>query len=199
MPPLTCLIAFWMKGEFTVPRVLVLAMVTIWGLRLATHIYNRSRGHDEDERYKFMRESFKKRGHALLNSYLRIYLMQSLWVLIITCPVVLIICSSERNRLALLVGGSCLAVWIFMGSYRRLSAETISQCRGKQRTYDEKRFVELYTTPELFWGGNTVVGGVYNGSERPRWLANFFWSFFPYFQFVLCYRRPTCRKDVSKF
>ena len=35
-------ISFWMNFEFTLPRVLVLLMVTIWGLRLASHIHIRS-------------------------------------------------------------------------------------------------------------------------------------------------------------
>lgn len=35
---------------------LVLAMVTVWGVRLSWHIHRRNRGHREDRRYVAMRE-----------------------------------------------------------------------------------------------------------------------------------------------
>jgi len=172
-------IAFWMKGEFTVPRVLVLAMVTIWGLRLATHIYNRSRGHDEDERYKFMRESFKKRGHALLNSYLRIYLMQSLWVLIITCPVVLIICSSEKGVVWLYWLGA--AVWLFgflwevIADYQLKQFLSVEENKGHMM----KKGLWNYTQHPNYFGEATLWWGVYIMALNVQggWLT-FFGPFF---------------------
>lgn len=49
-------IACWWNSAFR-PRPLVLAtLVTIWGLRLALHLYWRNRGRPEDRRYAAMRE-----------------------------------------------------------------------------------------------------------------------------------------------
>jgi steroid 5-alpha reductase family enzyme len=47
---------WWLAGGSTSPRsLLVPILVSAWGLRLAAHIAWRSRGHDEDPRYRAMR------------------------------------------------------------------------------------------------------------------------------------------------
>jgi len=154
-------IAFWTRGGFTVPTVLVLVMVTIWGLRLASHIHVRSRGQEEDERYKFMRESLEKRGHALLNSYLRIYLMQGLMALIIAAPIVMINCSTEKGITWLYWLGT--AVWLFgflwevIGDYQLKRFVSVEENQGHVMT----KGLWKYTQHPNYFGEVTLCWGVF--------------------------------------
>lgn len=71
--------AFWFKP------LLVLALVTIWGMRLAIHIFQRNLGKGEDFRYKAWREQW---GHnAWLKSFLQVFLLQAIFLLIVSLPI----------------------------------------------------------------------------------------------------------------
>lgn len=62
----------------------LLAMVTIWGLRLATHIGLRKRGHDEDYRYQAMR---KKNPRAFpWMSFFTVFLLQAILMWVVSLP-----------------------------------------------------------------------------------------------------------------
>ena len=72
-------------GPAAGPRqLLALALVTIWGLRLATYIAWRNRGQGEDYRYRAMREAG---GPGFWwRSYFKIFLLQGLLVCVIATP-----------------------------------------------------------------------------------------------------------------
>lgn len=60
-------------------------LVTIWGIRLATHIFLRNRGRPEDKRYVEMRKKWG--GNAALLTYVRVFLGQGALLLLIATPV----------------------------------------------------------------------------------------------------------------
>lgn len=66
-------------------QILLTALVTIWGSRLALHLYFRSRGRGEDFRYRKWREEWG--SSFLLRSFLQIYLLQGAVILIVVSPV----------------------------------------------------------------------------------------------------------------
>lgn len=67
--------------------LLVVLLVTVWGVRLAWHIGKRKlKSHEEDPRYVELRRNWK--GDTGLNVYLRIYLVQALLATIICIPVI---------------------------------------------------------------------------------------------------------------
>jgi steroid 5-alpha reductase family enzyme len=65
-------------------RIVMLVMVALWGLRLATHIALRSRGHGEDPRYAAMLA--KAPGNPEVYALTRIYLTQAVVLWIISLP-----------------------------------------------------------------------------------------------------------------
>ncbi len=86
--------------------LIVNTLVTIWGLRLAWHIYRRNRNKPEDYRYQTCRKEWK---NFYLRSFLQIYLLQGLLLFLIVSPVLLINQSQFIDfRLYDFVG---LAVW----------------------------------------------------------------------------------------
>ena len=68
-------------------QLLLVAMATLWGLRLALHIGVRNHGRGEDPRYRAWRESWGR--WFVPRSFLQIYLLQGTIVLVISAPVLL--------------------------------------------------------------------------------------------------------------
>ena len=79
----------WLAGGATLhlrPLVL-LGLLSLWGLRLGLHIGFRHRGQGEDFRYRQFRQDW---GNTILwRSFLQIYMLQAAIVLVIASPVLL--------------------------------------------------------------------------------------------------------------
>lgn len=79
-------IVYFSQSEiFHYRKLLMLALVSIWGLRLATHIYLRSRGKAEDYRYRAWR---KENGTSWWWwSYFKVFMLQGclLWLISLPC------------------------------------------------------------------------------------------------------------------
>lgn len=96
--------------------LLVNSLVTIWGIRLASHIYRRLKTKPEDARYKAWRESW---NNFYLRSYLQVYLLQGLFMFLISIPVIFINKMTGDIALIDLIG---TLVWIF-GFYFESTAD----------------------------------------------------------------------------
>ena len=83
-------VTFWMQEQHTLLRWLVLSMVTLWGLRLFTHIVTRTIGRAEDLRYQAMRKNMEKQKSVILASYVRVYILQGFLALFIATPIIMI-------------------------------------------------------------------------------------------------------------
>ena len=77
--------AWWQAGaEAQFRPLLLLVLVTLWGVRLGLHLGIRHRGRGEDFRYRQFREAW---GTTILwRSFLQIYLLQGAVVLVILTP-----------------------------------------------------------------------------------------------------------------
>ena len=66
--------SFFISNGFGVRGILVGILVSIWGLRLALHIYTRNKGKTEDYRYLAWRKEWGK--YFFLRSYFQVYLLR---------------------------------------------------------------------------------------------------------------------------
>lgn len=89
--------------------VLVGALVSIWGMRLAWHIQARHRGKAEDYRYAVWRRDWGRWFY--LRSYAQVFLLQGLFLFLTSMPV-LIINQGHQTKIGLLDGAGVL-VWLF--------------------------------------------------------------------------------------
>lgn len=80
--------SFFLSGDSGLRGLLVIALVGIWGLRLAWHIHLRNRGKAEDYRYLAWRKEWGKWFY--LRSYAQVYLLQGVLLFLIVFPVLLI-------------------------------------------------------------------------------------------------------------
>ena len=96
-------------GAPTLRGLLVLALVTVWGLRLALHIGIRNAGAGEDFRYRKWREEAGNRFWWI--SLLKVFLLQALVLWIVSSPLLLTQLGGGESLTALDVLG--LALWSF--------------------------------------------------------------------------------------
>lgn len=79
---------FFLEGNADIRHILVNLLVSIWGIRLASHIYFRILGKPEDFRYAKWRAEWGKWFY--MRSYLQVYLLQGALLFFIILPVLLI-------------------------------------------------------------------------------------------------------------
>lgn len=81
-------LALIMNNAPSLPAVVVLALVSIWGLRLFSHIYLRNVNKKEDFRYAKWRQDWGKWFY--IRSYLQVYMLQGLLLIAVSLPAILI-------------------------------------------------------------------------------------------------------------
>jgi steroid 5-alpha reductase family enzyme len=103
------LASFVVNDNKSVVSLIVILLVIIWGLRLSYHIGRRNIKKPEDYRYKAWRDSWGKWFY--LRSYLQVFILQGIFLLIISSPILVINTYQygERN-LSLYLG---IITWVF--------------------------------------------------------------------------------------
>ena len=97
---------------------ITLVLTTIWGLRLSSHIHKRNHGKPEDKRYVAMRSKIKP-PYVRLKSFVRIFLIQALFMMLISIVLIANIMSGivlPIQPIAYVLLGLGLLVW-FVGFY----------------------------------------------------------------------------------
>lgn len=101
--------SFLLSDASSLRGLLVCILVSIWGFRLAWHIYSRNKGKTEDYRYLAWRKEWGK--YFYIRSYFQVYFLQGVLLFMIVLPVLIINKSSGISLGWLdLVG---LAIWLF--------------------------------------------------------------------------------------
>jgi len=95
-------------GSFYLRQILACSLVLIWGSRLSIRIFLRNRGKGEDPRYRKWREDWGR--FFILRSYLQVFLLQGVILLVNISPVLIINTTSDGNLVLLDALG--LLVWI---------------------------------------------------------------------------------------
>jgi len=78
--------ALLFSGRFSFTQFIPIILVTLWGARLAWHIYKRNKKKGiEDIRYQNMRENWQP--HPNRNAFFKVFLFQGMVIYIITFPI----------------------------------------------------------------------------------------------------------------
>jgi steroid 5-alpha reductase family enzyme len=101
--------SFCLAGAIGQRELIVCILVTIWGLRLAWHIYMRNKDKPEDYRYQKWRMDWGEWFY--LRSYLQVYLLQGALLFVIALPVLVI--NKNGEGAPGIPDGIGLAVWLF--------------------------------------------------------------------------------------
>jgi steroid 5-alpha reductase family enzyme len=80
--------SFFYSQVYSLRGLLTGMLVSIWGIRLALHIYRRNKGKPEDYRYLAWRKEWGKWFY--IRSYFQVYILQGLFLFLIIQPVLFI-------------------------------------------------------------------------------------------------------------
>lgn len=91
----------FMSGEMTPRKILILLLVTIWGLRLAIYLAARNIGKGEDFRYQEFRRSYGPERYWWF-SYFQTFLLQGALIMIVSLPLLGINAGNQSGNLNLI-------------------------------------------------------------------------------------------------
>jgi steroid 5-alpha reductase family enzyme len=80
--PMLCWTAF-LFGEQSIRAIIINTAISLWGIRLARHIYLRNKDKPEDSRYATWRKEWK---HVYLRSFFQIFMLQGVFLYLIVLP-----------------------------------------------------------------------------------------------------------------
>ncbi|NQW37510.1 MAG: DUF1295 domain-containing protein [Flavobacteriales bacterium] len=99
------------SGELNLRKILILTLVSIWGLRLAIYLAIRNIGKGEDFRYQEFRKNYGPKRYWWF-SYFQTFLLQGVLIMIVSLPLLGVTLSDSSGDLNLLDYFG-LILWIF--------------------------------------------------------------------------------------
>lgn len=156
-----CLVFFW-QG-WSIQQMIVLACVTVWGVRLTTYRLLRNWGKPEDFRYRTWREEWQKKGmlYFFFRSFGQIYLLQGVVILVISLPVLVIFSTTQ--------GPMTWYNWLGLGFW------CIGFCFESIGDYQLDRFVRKSENR-----GKIMMAGLWRYTRHPNYFgeAIMWWGLF---------------------
>lgn len=108
-------------------RVLVTSLVLVWGLRLAVHVFARNRKKGEDFRYAAWRARWGR--WFVLRSYLQVFLLQGLFLLVIAWPIILVNATPQTGLGWRDLAGS--ALWLLGFAFEAAADAALARFKGE--------------------------------------------------------------------
>lgn len=119
------LAATWMGDLVTLAQLVILVLVIAWGVRLAGHVYRRNRGKPEDYRYARWRQEWGR--HVVIRSYLQVFLLQGLFMWLVSFPIMVAAAGGEIG-LGWVLGGT--AVWLVGFAFESIGDAQLARFRA---------------------------------------------------------------------
>lgn len=150
--------SFTFFSDHYIRPIIVTLLTSIWGIRLALHIYRRNRNKPEDKRYVEMRKNWK---HFKLQSYFQIFLLQGLFLFLIIQPVLFVNLSTNPSLTFLDLFG--VVIWM-IGFYFEVVGD--------------KELKEFVSNPEN--KGKIMQSGLWKYSRHPNYFGevSMWWGLF---------------------
>lgn len=98
----------FLSQNFSIISLLTNFLVSIWGLRLALHIFNRNKNKPEDARYQAWRKEWG--SNFILRSYLQVFVLQGFLLYLIALPILII--NSHGSTTTSLLAITGVLVWL---------------------------------------------------------------------------------------
>lgn len=168
---LVAIVTFFLRPGFEARNVLISGLVIVWGLRLATHITLRNRGRGEDFRYAKWRKDWGR--WFIPRSFLQIFMLQAIFMLIVSSPVI-IANRSAASGWTVLDALGCL-LWLVgflfeaVGDYQLTRFKQKPESKGKimmTGLWKYTRHPNYFGEAALWWGVFLIALSVPGG-----WLS----------------------------
>lgn len=164
----TSSVAMIYSGNKSASSWVVMILVLVWGLRLSWHILRRNIKKPEDYRYQAWRKSWGKWFYP--RSYLQVFILQGILMLLILTPVLVIFSGSTRGISGLLILGTF--VWLFGFSFEAVGDSQLKKFisnplnKGKLMTtglWKYSRHPNYFGEVTQWWGIGVIALAATNG------------------------------------
>ena len=139
-------------------RLLLLVLVTIWGLRLAWHMHRRNSGKGEDPRYAEMLSG--QPGHPLLVAIRKVYAVQGLSVWFVSLPIQVSASAGNGLAVAAAVG---TGLWVLGVVFETVGDRQLAAFKADPSTRGTvmDRGLWAWTRHPNYFGDSCVWWGIY--------------------------------------
>ena len=156
---IVALLSFLGSPGIEARHILITVLVIVWAARLALHIYLRNKGMGEDFRYAEWRRSWGR--WFVLRSFFQVFMLQGVFLLVISYPIVLVNCSAGRSLGALDIAGTL--VWLCGFSFEAVGDYQLKTF--KQKPENRGRIMTMglwkYTRHPNYFGEATQWWGIF--------------------------------------
>ncbi len=140
--------------------LVVMTLVSLWGLRLALHIHRRNKKKTEDPRYAQWRKDWGK--WFVLRSYFQVYMLQGLLMILVATPIIFINVLGEGVSFGWL-GIAGVLVWIFGFLFEAIGDHELAlfMKRKKNKNLVLQTGLWKYTRHPNYFGEVTLWWGIW--------------------------------------
>ena len=141
---------YYVSEMYTPVGLIVSALVVVWGIRLASHVYLRKRGKAEDFRYARWRKEWGK--SFILRSILQIYALQGSLMLLVGASIIAANSAETAEFGTLQTAG--LAVWLIGFTFEVVADLQLEHFRNNTKNK-----------------GNIITSGLWRYSRHPNYFG----------------------------
>jgi len=156
---ITILVAtFIANRNYQLNNIILNSLIMLWGIRLSLHIFSRNLNKVEDARYVEMKKNWGKNFYLL--SYLKIFLLQSMLMLIISVPIII---SNSVNSYINFTSFLGIVIWIIGFLFESLGDKQLKDFLNNKENKGKIMTTGLwkYTRHPNYFGEVTMWWGIF--------------------------------------
>lgn len=155
----------FLRSGYNLAQIVVTLLVSIWGLRLASHIYKRLKRTTEDKRYLAWRNEWGK--YFLVRSYFQVYILQGIFLYLISISIIYINSNNIDFGIMQIIG---IITWIIGFYFEYTSDKQLSDFiknpanKGKLMTtglWKYSRHPNYFGEVTQWWGIFLLAGSLF--------------------------------------
>ncbi|WP_160645866.1 DUF1295 domain-containing protein [Chengkuizengella marina] len=146
-------------NNISITAIIVNSLITLWGIRLATHLWIRSIGTGEDFRYVNMRKAWGK--NVVFISFFRIFMFQGAIMLLLSYPIMRANLSGIDSINFFMIAG--IVVWFIGFIFQVVGDYQLSQFKKNRINKEQVLNTGLwrYTRHPNYFGEATMWWGIF--------------------------------------
>jgi steroid 5-alpha reductase family enzyme len=153
-------VSYFLTAGYTPRKLLLVALVSLWGMRLGLHIFTRNHSKGEDYRYKAMRKQYGERFPLV--SLFTVFGLQGVLMWFISMPLQISQVSPTPDHLTLLdyLGA---AIWLVGFSFEAIGDHQLKRFKADPNNKGKvmERGLWRYTRHPNYFGDATLWWGYY--------------------------------------
>lgn len=152
-------VSYFNAENTSIRQLVVLLLVTLWGTRLALHIFIRSIGRGEDFRYANFRKSWGKNVRII--AFFRVFMMQGVIMLLLSYPIIRVNTGKANEEVLLLTTG--IIVWTIGFLFQAIGDRQLERFKKQKKDRDEilDRGLWKYSRHPNYFGEATMWWGIF--------------------------------------